>query len=336
MELNDIYMLITKQKKKTFQNKITNLGVSKIQKLIHNPILKDFTVIFSSPKELVFDERAQYCCKMKCKNYNSRCYCPPYSLNYQKDIINKNIVVIFIKTYDFSELNHFKNYPNDYNKDYIFKKRVFVRRWVQSDYYKKIKQIFKDWGINSTDLFTGGFSMTKCCKCYSNPPIKKKKKSCIPMPSPEALGIDVLKSLDKLNYYLKFGVSERLTKVSMIFTNDFDYKKYLGMSLKGNDKSFKNKQNTTDNILDNLIMSFKPIEFKMVDVKNLIYLLKDEYKWLEHWKKGILWKEKLNIKNNFQELIHKFIFMKNNYFALDFKTKLIFKESIDYEGIEFI
>jgi len=33
--------------------------------------------------------------------------------------------------------------------------------------------------------------------------------------------------------------------------------------------------------------------------------------------------------------MHKFVFMNNYYFALDFSTKTIFKEDSKYNGIEF-
>jgi predicted metal-binding protein len=322
--------------KKLYKIAINSLESKKIQKLLENPLLKEMTVFFISTNDLIFDDRSQYCCRMKCPNYNTRCYCPPYSLTYQNSIKNKNLAIIFAKTYDFSELTHFINNPEDYNEKYLFKNRVFVRRWVQSDFYKKVKSFFNSWGYNSKDLFAGGFCLTRCKKCFKSKDTPSMLKKCIPMPSPEALGIDVKRTLEKMNYYIKFGVMKKITKVSMLFTDIPEYTKFLHLRMNGNDKLHeKNIIINYESLYNQLCQRFECIEFNEVNVKDLYPKIKEGYQWLKNWKKAILWKAKKKSKREIQNNIHKFVFMKNYYFALDFNTKTIFKENSSYDGIEF-
>ncbi len=321
--------------KEFYKIDIDSLESKKIQKLLENPLLKEMTVFFLSPNDLIFDDRSQYCCRMKCPNYNTRCYCPPYSLTHQSSIKNKKLVIIFAKTYDFSELTHFINNPEDYNEKYLFKNRVFVRRWVQSDFYKKVKSLFNSWGYNSKDLFAGGFSLTRCKRCLKSNDSSFIFKKCIPMPSPEALGIDVKRTLEKMNYYIKFGITKKMTKVSMLFTDIPDYTKYLHLRLEGNDKPHEKNMTNYETLYYQLCQRFNFIEFKEVNVKHLYSRIKEEYQWLKNWKNAILWKTKTKSKRQIQNDLHKFVFMKNYYFALDFSTKTIFKENSNYDGIEF-
>jgi len=310
-------------------------NLPKIQKLLVNPVLNEMSVMFLSPEDLVFDPRSQYCCRMKCLNYNTRCYCPPYSLTYQNSIKNKNLGIIFAKTYDFSELSHFINNPVDYNEKYLFKNRVFVRRWVQSDFYKKVKSIFSSWGFNSRDIFAGGFCLKRCKKCFKSNNTSVIEKKCIPMPSPEALGIDVKRTLERLNYFIKFGVMEKMTKVSMLFTDIPEDMNFISVRLDGNDKQHEKNVTNSESLYNQLCQRFKFIEFKEVNVKHLYPRIKEEYQWLKNWKNAILWKTKKKSKRQIQNDLHKFVFMKNYYFALDFSTKTIFKENSNYDGIEF-
>lgn len=327
--------MLEQKTKKIYKIGIDSLESKKIQNLLENPFIKEMTAFFISTDDIVFDKRSPYCCRMKCPNYNTRCYCPPYSLKYQSSIKNKNLAMIFVKTYDFSELTHFINNPEDYNEKYLFNKRVFVRRWVQSDFYKKIKSIYNSWGLNSIDIFAGGFCLSRCRKCYKDKDSSKTSKNCIPMPSPEALGIDVKRTLEKLNYYIKFGVMKRMTKVSMLFTDIPEYTKYLNMRLNGNDKPFDKNIILNKNLFKELNHKFKSIEFREIQVQQLLSKIKKEYQWLRNWKKALLWRSEKRSQKQIQNEIHKFVFMNNYYFALDFNTKTIFKEDSKYNGIEF-
>lgn len=320
------------------QTKIVELKANlkkskKIHRLLEEPILKEMTVMFLHPSELVIDKRGQFCCMQKCRNYNTRCYCPPYSLNYQDSALKKNLAIIFAKTYDFSELSHFINYPQDYNYDYIHRNRVFVRRWVQSDFYKKIKKIFEIWGFNSEDIFAGGFSLKKCNKCLKSKRIFSNK--CLALPSPEALGIDVKKTLEKLDYYLKFGVKRKITKVSMLFTNIPLNSNYLNTKLTGNDKPFREKMQHRDDFINELSQNFKFVEFNKTNVSGLLLHIKEEYNWLKFWSNAILWRTHKKSKKRIQNEIHRFTFMNNNYYALDFDSRSIFNTKLDFDGVEF-
>lgn len=51
--------------------------------------------------------------------------------------------------------------------------------------------------------------------------------------------------------------------------------------------------------------------------------------------KALLWRSEQRSQKQIQNEIHKFVFMNNYYFALDFSTKTIFKEDSKYNGIEF-
>jgi len=305
----------------------------KIQRLLDYPLLKEATVMFLHPNDLVFDERIQFCCMRKCPNYNTRCYCPPYSLKYRDSVLKKNLVIIFAKTYDFSELSHFINFPQDYNDNYLHRNRVFVRRWVQSDFYKKIKKVYEIWGFNSEDIFAGGFSLNKCRKCLKSNTLLTNK--CLPLPSPEALGIDVKKTLEKLDYHIKFGVKKKITKVSMLFTNIPDNLNYLNIRLNGYDKPHREKIEYRDDLINELSHNFNFVEFKKINVNELFFHIKEEYNWLKFWSNGIIWKTHKKLKKKIQDEIHRFTFMKNYYFALDFDSKSIFKTKLDFDGVEF-
>ncbi len=306
-----------------------------IEKLLHSDLTNELTVMFLHPNDVIYDKRNIYCCKVKCPNFNTRCYCPPQSFRLRNSIKNKNLVVILAKTYDFSELSHFKNHPSDFNEDYLYKKRVFVRRWAQSHFYKLIKNIVRFWGDYSKDLFACGFSLGKCIKCFSNAN-EKHYKNCVPMPSPEALGINVQKTLEQLDYHINFGVQKKMTKISMIFTNILNNTNYIYKRYNGDDKPFRDGQSENLNILRDLEKRFKNTEFKEIKISDFLSKLKEEFSWIKNWNKGVLWKTKSRAKKKIKDEIHNFIFMKNFCFALDLTIEDIFKEILSFDGIELI
>lgn len=311
---------------------------SYLLEIIQSDLGENFTIIIGSPQDLVFDRKGLYCCKLKCPNYATRCYCPPFSNKLKKKALSYNTLLIFAKTYDFSELKHFKNYPEHYNEDYLFKKRVFVRRWVQNDFYSKIKQLNKFFKNYHPDFFlSGGFSLKKCSKCYE--PGKEMKNdiaSCGPMPSPEALGIDLKKSLDKFSYFLDFGVKTRMSKVSMVFLNLSTHsdKRYI---FNGKfDKPFQKINEKNLSILKTLQREIKKVQFVLIDTSEIIDFIDVRYSFLKFWKKAILWKSELKSKKKMKKEIHEICFLNNFYYSLDFFVDDIIDSEFSFDGIEFL
>ncbi len=300
------------------------------------------TIIVCKTESLIFDERGSFCCKYKCKNYMTRCYCPPYSLELAKNVKSKKFAIIFAKTYDFSELKHFQSKKDDLNPNYLKKMRVFVRRWVQHNFYSGIKEIFSKWGLNQNDLFAGGFSFSKCKKCYNesvfNSKIDQKRKNCLKMPSPEALCIDVSKTLFNFNYYLEFGVKTHITKVSMIFTDNPSCDPYLNTKISKQDNLISKIPQIKDfNIL--LKEAFPNLCTSELEREFYIHALKKEFQWLSLWKRAIFWKSVDKNLKKIQAKIHEIVFMQNNYYALDFLVKDVFIpnfDKIDFIGVEFL
>jgi hypothetical protein len=126
-----------------------------------------------------------------------------------------------------------------------------------------------------------------------------------------------------------------MTKVSMLFTDIPDHTKYLNLRLNGNDKPFDKNIILNKNLLKELNHKFKFIEFREIQVQQLLSKIKKEYQWLRNWKNALLWRTEKSSQKQIQNEIHKFVFMNNYYFALDFSTKTIFKEYSKYNGIEF-
>ena len=291
--------------------------------------------IYDKSNKIKYNIKAKYCCKEKCINYNSRCFCPPYSYKVQNKTKNKKFVMILVKTYDFSELSHFKNYPNDFNEEFLFKKRVFVRRWVQQSFYSIIKKILnlKDWIKNSQDIFLTGFSINKCNRC-----INKKttlRDNCIQFPSPEAIGIDVQKTLSHYNYYIQFGVKERLTKVIIIFT-DYKASSEKIVNISNLDNRFQKPYNISGRKLVNKLKASYPlIEFKFRNIKENPLHLYPKYKFLEYWQNTIFWNP-IRKSKKIQKEIHNFVFMQNFPFALNYAIKDISPDYSKYSYIEFL
>lgn len=327
MTLNQLKLNLRIEKDLTVSNNI--------KKLLHSDLANELTIMFLHPDNVIYDKRTIYCCKIKCPNFNTRCYCPPQSFKLRDSIKNKNLVIILAKTYDFSELTHFKNYPSDFNEEYLFKKRVYVRRWAQSHFYKLIKNVVRLWGEDSKDFFACGFSLGKCTKCFKKTN-GKKLKNCVPMPSPEALGINVQKTLEQLDYHIKFGVQKKMTKVSMIFTNEFNSTDYIYKRYNGDDKPYRKGDSENLNIIRDLKKRFQNTEFKEIKISDFSYQLNEEFSWIKNWNKALLWRTRSRAKKKIKEEIHKFIFMKNFCFALDLTIEDIFKEKLGFDGFELI
>lgn len=302
---------------------------------IEKVINLNMDIIITNPSKLIFDNRCFESCKLHCNNFNSRCFCPPQSHKYIKTITSMKYVIILPKTYDFSELTHFINNPNDLNQEYIFNNRVYVRRWAQNDYYGRVKKIFNLWRTNFKGFLSSGFSNEKCNKCYTlKIPLKT---NCIHYPSPEALSIDVSKTLRQFNYHIKFGIETRMTKISMIFTNSIPQEFINYRFINDYNKLLTEYQ--PKNMIVELQLSIPNVLFEVIDTNDSEFRLKlmsKNYFCLK-WKHVIKITSKKPISPKILDRIHELTFMNNNYYAFQMSSTDLFENNMNInEFYEFI
>jgi len=193
-----------------------NFKENDIIKIMEN----DFSIIVTSPEQLVLDKRNVICCEYSyCPSYDTKCYCPPNSLSVEKfEELRKKykyciILINVVSPEDWTWV--LKGNVFDENKH-----KVYFRRWAQnitwSIYKKKLVPIWKD--TDSYLLF--GTSISKCNKCKEKDTKNGRCKTGIAWSSPEAVGINVGKTLGRLGFPLKFGVTYDITRIGIILTNE--------------------------------------------------------------------------------------------------------------------
>jgi len=155
-----------------------------------------FTIL---PKDLLFDDRALLKC-FNCSKYNSKWTCPPKCpmINF-KDLIMKyrEGILVIVKM--------------DFNAN-IFDK---VRRESSNKLHKILLRLEKD-GFNRENHFTLSFIGGSCKLCNSGCGKDKCKNPQVARIPLEATGVDVVKTLDKYGYKLKFPVRDQLCRVGLL------------------------------------------------------------------------------------------------------------------------
>ncbi|MBD3353318.1 MAG: hypothetical protein GF364_17690, partial [Candidatus Lokiarchaeota archaeon] len=264
----------------------------KVNQLLNSELTQNFTIIFTTPNQLIYDERAPHSCREKCPNYNTRCFCPPFSLKYTEKSKQKKFVIILAKTIHFREMDNKINGNKRINKIKMMKQHYKA----ESVFQKQIKSIFRWWGLNYNDIFSAGFPLDKCDRCFKNEEQRKLgiKEGCFPMPSAEAFKVDIQKTMEKYDYPIDFYLNKGLTRIAMIFTNEQSCQAYLGQKIIHNDfpLSRSSKKPYTIDIPDLLIQSFPKINFKIIENAEFERFLNQEYSYLFLWKNALLWKYK--------------------------------------------
>jgi len=266
-----------------------NIGIIEETKTIEKfnfnerDIIKDviekqgFSVIVTTPDKLILDSRNEICCKRSyCSSYNKKCYCPPYSLSLKQfdELRQKYKYCIIIISVVSPEEWSYVLKGNEFDEK---KHKVYFRRWVQNItwgiYRKKLYPIFRD--TDSYLLF--GTSVSRCNKCREMKKgeyINNKCKTGIAWSSPEAVGVNIGKTLEQFNFSLKFGVTYDITRVATILTNEnIHYNEYINII-----KVPKYKQT---------FMSLKEmVNFMSKEIEDKVYILKTKTKHItvNQWK----------------------------------------------------
>ncbi|MCP4762962.1 MAG: hypothetical protein GY870_14380 [archaeon] len=317
--------------------------MNKIKDLLESDLSNNLTIIITSTSDLVFDERSYYGCKEKCPNYKKRCFCPPYSNEYTKKVKDKKYVIIFVKTQRYSDLDVYKNKKSDSNDEKLennVSEQLEYYNEAYLNYQNQIKPLFRWWGLDQDDLFSAGFPIGECDFCFKKKKNRENgvKEECFPMPSSSAFNIDVMRSLSNLRYNIDLNYNMGMARIAMIFTNNQDCESYLDQTFSNNDVPFPILKKTQKNPIDYLPTLFPDVEFKEININDIVSHLKEKYKWLKLWKYAVLWRSK-STNNELKQKIHSAVFKENYYFSQDYYIKKIVKEENvllkQYDGIEF-
>jgi len=273
-----------------------------------------FSIFIDSPDKLVIDQRTPICCKFYCQNYGKKCYCPPHCLNPEQFTTFKEkykTLIILARCISPNDWTYVKKSPlNEFNPK---KHKVYFRRWAQITTWSLYKKIFKRFPTSDNSFFMFGTSLNRCYNCKIT---KKNCKSGIAWPSPEALGVDIPKTMKKFDYNVKFGVERDIIRVGMILTNQFqDYIGYKKMNL----PSTQTFQDVDINQITDSLSSITQIE-KIIQINPKKIISKSRIRY-DYWKKAILWKLNKNyqnkkIYNKIKNKVHEKVFMNNKYFCL--------------------
>lgn len=181
--LNETYGVLLKKK-----SQVNSIDLNYLQ--IKAKELEATKVFSINPRDdIIFQERVRVACANNCSHYGFKLSCPPYipNLDYEKAIKEYEeglIVLVGNKVENFEDFE---------------RKRTESTNTLHRILLKLEKEAF-DRGYYLTSSFIGG-SCKLCSEC--NETCKYPELSRIPM---EATGINVIKTLEKFDTYLKFPV----------------------------------------------------------------------------------------------------------------------------------
>ncbi len=183
--LNKTYEALLKERSqvkekdlKYFQKRARELGATKV-----------FSI---NPREdIIFQERVRVACANNCFHYGVKLSCPPYipDLDYEKAIkeYREGLIVLVNR-----EIKDFKDFE---------RKRTESTNTIHGILLKLEGEAFNR-GYYLTTSFIGG-SCKLCLECDET--CKYPKSSRIPV---EATGINIIKTLEKFDIYLRFPVEK--------------------------------------------------------------------------------------------------------------------------------
>ena len=155
-----------------------------------------FTIL---PRDLLFDDRALLKC-FNCSKYNSKWTCPPKCpmINYKELMMKYREGILVVVKMNFDE--------NDFEK---------VRKESSNKLHKILLRIEKD-GFNRENHYTLSFIGGSCKLCNNECGKNKCKNPQAARVPLEATGVDIVKTLDKYGYKLKFPVRDQLCRVGLL------------------------------------------------------------------------------------------------------------------------
>lgn len=159
--------------------------------------LRATSVFLISPKDLIFDEKVLLKC-FDCKNYGNKMNCPPNipQLSYKELVFSyKKGLLICVK-------NNFRN-RKEFNQ---------VRKISSIKLLETLLDLEK-MAFNQGNYFATSFMGGSCKLCdVCSVPCRYPEKARIPV---EALGIDLVATLNKLGLKLEFPVKRYLYRVGL-------------------------------------------------------------------------------------------------------------------------
>lgn len=317
---------------------------NKIENLLGLDISQSFTWIFSTPNEIIFDPRVEYCCKLKCPNYARRCFCPPYISELRNRAHQKKYAIIIARTAKYDKIHENNNGSKKDTSVLHFNQAYESYKIAESKFKEDVLKIFNWWGLTKEDVFSLGFPLTTCDLCFQKASNRKKgiKKQCFPMPSISGLEIDIMNTMKKYNYNMNFNLNEAMSRVAMIFTDNPDCASYENQIITKNNLIPPLENKDTPNIEDILRKELPNLEFLMMDPKQLSEEIKLDYHFVKLWPSALFWKLNYNASKkdyeNAKQSLHRLIFNLGFYFAVDLLVQdVIMPQSKlnEYFGIEF-
>lgn len=317
---------------------------NRIEMLLSSNLSQNFTWIFSTPKDIIFDPRVEFCCKLKCPNYGRRCLCPPYVSDLRIRAHQKKYVIIIARTVKYNNMPEIDNKFKGNSSILHFNQAYESYKIAESKFKEDVLKIFQWWGLTQEDVFSLGFPLSSCDLCFKKASNRKKgiKKQCFPMPSISGLEIDIISTMKKYNYNMNFNLNEAMSRVAMIFTDNTDCASYENQIISKNNSIPPLERESSPIIEDILRKELPNLEFIIMNPNLINNHLNPDYNYVKLWSSAIFWKLKnYRSKKEYEttkQSVHRLIFNQGFYFAIDLLVENVIKKQSNlstYYAIEF-